>query len=139
MARKKMVKPEEMAPIESAEDRLAISLTKAGTKSAVKIRDQMMTDYLKDCLGCEVKTEDGEKKPVMQMLTESWVGTMLKNGVTSKDMLAIMKLRGEDVQKSQSVNVKINAEAKTGKTTDDFLSVISKPKAPKKKDEDGED
>lgn len=134
MGRKKIVRPEEMAKIESAENRLAIKLTKSGTRQAIKIRDRMMSDYLKECLECEVDTEYGEKESVMGIITKNWIEGMLERGVTSRDMETIMKLRGENVTKSQSVNVKIKAEAKTGKTTDEFLSTIGgeKPKKAKK-------
>lgn len=115
------LKPEEMGEIVSAEDRLAINLTKEGSKQAIKIRDRMMKDYINDAISCEQETGNGGKESVMNLITKNWIETMLKNGVTSKDMLAIMKLRGEDVQRSQSVSLKIKAEAKAEKDTEEFL------------------
>lgn len=123
MGRRKseMLRPEEMGQVGSAEDRLAIRLTKVGTKQAIQIRDRMMKDYINDALSCEVETENGEKESVMNVLTKNWFNNLMEHGVTSKDMLAIMKLRGEDVQRSQSVSLKIKAEAKAEKDTEEFL------------------
>lgn len=117
MPRKKMNRPEEMGEIEPLEDRYAISLTKEGTKEAIEIRDRLMKDYIQDVLAC--KDETG--KSVMNVLTENWIQTMLKNGVTSKDMQTIMKLKGEDVQRTQSVSLRLKAETQAKQETVDFL------------------
>ena len=70
-------------------------------------------------MSAEVDTEN--HITAEQAFVMNWFSTAMKNGVTSKDMLAYLKLRGEDVQKSQSVNVKLTADAKSVKSTDDFL------------------
>lgn len=87
-----------------------------GTREALAMKDRLMADKVKDILNCRV---DGLS--VMERLTASWLANLEENGVTSKDMLAIKKIIGEDVQKSQSVNLRLTAEASAVKSTDDFL------------------
>lgn len=112
-----MVCPEEAFKSESLENGYAVSLTKEGTTEALEIRDRLMKDYINDALSCK----DDAGKSVMNALTESWIATMLQKGVTSKDMATIMKLKGEDIQKSQSVQVKMKAEVDAKNSTIDFL------------------
>lgn len=111
---------ERVGEAESFEDRLALMMTAQGSKPALEIRGKLMKDYLKNILSCNM--EDGSS--VMDAITKNWLTTMMHNGVTTKDMVQIQKMLGEDVQRSQSVSVKINAEAKAVKSTDDFLSGI---------------
>lgn len=111
---------ERVGEAESFEDRLALMMTAEGSKKALAIRGKLMKDYVKEILACEM--DDGSS--VMDAITKNWLMTMMHNGVTTKDMVQIQKMLGEDVQRSQSVSVKINAEAKAMKSTDDFLSGI---------------
>lgn len=126
MKRSRSAEEREMMEVEkekegaSLEDRLAIALTAEGSNKALSIRNKLMKDYVKEILSRE--SEDGSS--LMGVITESWLRTMIRNGVTTKDMVQIQKMLGEDVQRSQSVSVKINAEAKAVKSTDEFLSGI---------------
>lgn len=100
----------------SLREELALAMAEDGTREALVMRDRLMADKVKDILNCRV---DGLS--VMERLTASWLANLEENGVTSKDMLAIKKIIGEDVQKSQSVNLRLTAEASAVKSTDDFL------------------
>lgn len=100
----------------SLREELALAMAEDGTREALAMRDRLMADKVKDILNCRV---DGLS--VMERLTANWLSNLEEKGVTSKDMLAIKKLIGEDVQKSQSVNLRLTAEASAVKSTDDFL------------------
>ena len=122
MARKKStptgnaVEERETAERRSLREELALAMAEDGTREALAMRDRLMADKVKDILNCRV---DGLS--VMERLTANWLSNLEEKGVTSKDMLAIKKLIGEDVQKSQSVNLRLTAEASAVKSTDDFL------------------
>lgn len=100
----------------SLREQLVLAMAEDGTREALAMKDRLMADKVKDILNCRV---DGLS--VMERLTASWLANLEENGVTSKDMLAIKKIIGEDVQKSQSVNLRLTAEASAVKSTDDFL------------------
>lgn len=117
MAKKTRLPEEnEEAERKSLREQLVLAMAEDGTKEALAMRDRLMADKVKDILNCRV---DGLS--VMERLTASWLANLEENGVTSKDMLAIKKIIGEDVQKSQSVNLRLTAEASAVKSTDDFL------------------
>lgn len=117
MAKKTRLPEEnEEAERKSLREQLVLAMTEDGTREALAMRDRLMADKVKDILNCRV---DGLS--VMERLTASWLANLEENGVTSKDMLAIKKIIGEDVQKSQSVNLRLTAEASAVKSTDDFL------------------
>lgn len=129
MARKKKAKPgleiEELdggsntSDHGSLEARLVMNLRRQNSPAGRAMAGRLMKDYVGDFLDTEVDPET--HATAMDMITANWFSTMMKNGVTSKDMQTIMKLKGEDVQKSQSVSVKLTADAKSVKSTDDFL------------------
>lgn len=117
MAKKTRLPEEnEEAERKSLREQLVLAMAEDGTREALAMRDRLMADKVKDILNCRV---DGLS--VMERLTASWLANLEENGVTSKDMLAIKKIIGEDVQKSQSVNLRLTAEASAVKSTDDFL------------------
>lgn len=117
MAKKtRLPKENEEAERKSLREQLVLAMAEDGTREALAMRDRLMADKVKDILNCRV---DGLS--VMERLTASWLANLEENGVTSKDMLAIKKIIGEDVQKSQSVNLRLTAEASAVKSTDDFL------------------
>lgn len=102
---------------------IMLRLAKENTKEAVAIRNRLMKDDIKNFL--EMETDESGLS-VMQQITLKWYTGLMENGVTTKDMVQIMKLRGEDIQKSQSVNLKLTAEAKAVKNTEEFLKEIDK-------------
>lgn len=121
--RKKSVSGENIEEIVGGGDGLDVmllrELSKKNDPSSVAMRNRLLRDTVSDIMSAEVDTEN--HITAEQAFVMNWFSTAMKNGVTSKDMLAYLKLRGEDVQKSQSVNVKLTADAKSVKSTDDFL------------------
>lgn len=104
----------------SLREELVEAMSEEGTRESLAMRDRLMADKVKDILNCRV---DGLS--VMERLTASWISNLEEKGVTSKDMLAIKKIIGEDVQKSQSVNLRLTAEASAVRSTDDFLKTAA--------------
>lgn len=94
-------------------------LSRKSDASSVAMRNRLLRDTVGDIMSAEVDTKN--HVTAEQAFVMNWFSTAMKNGVTSRDMLAYLKLRGEDVQKSQSVNVKLTADAKSVKSTEDFL------------------
>lgn len=117
-----MRKPEEEGgEIIEAGDSLYAAMSRIDTKQSRAIRGRLIGGTIEDLL--ELPVEEGSKISVRQAIAGSYIQTLLEKGVTSRDMLALQKLMGEDIQKSQSVSVKLKADG--GKETADFLKSIS--------------
>ncbi len=100
------------------ENRMVRTLAKREDRASRAMCNRLLKDKVTEMMSCEA---DESGATFEDRFVANWYGTAMKNGVTSRDMLTYLKLRGEDVQKSQSVNVKLTADAKSVRSTDDFL------------------
>lgn len=95
-------------------DRMLMAMGKETSKSSQAVRDHLVQTTMKNALA----SKDGEGVSLMERLEAVYFDGLLKNGVTSKDMLALLKLNGEDVSKTQSVKVTVNS-------TDAYLAELA--------------
>lgn len=98
-------------------EELVIELSKRNGEEVEIVKSRLMKDEMKDFL----EMRDENNISIMDRITIEWYRGLMEKGVTTKDMVQIMKLRGEDITKTQSVNLKLTGEAKAIQNTEEFL------------------
>lgn len=116
----------------SPTDRLLVALGDNPTKEGAKIRDRIITGTLQNALTAQTETGSGVKARHVDIIIAKYIAYLEDptHDVTSKDMVALMKLMGEEISKSQSVKVTVNS-------TDAYLASMAhgaEKKDPKKKE-----
>lgn len=103
-------------------DRLYLACSEMGGAEAEAMQGRIVGRTIEGML--KSRGEDGAS--MLERISAKYLMGLLREDkeITTKDMLGLQKLMGEDVQRNQSVSVKINAEAKAVKSTDEFLSGI---------------
>lgn len=97
-------------------DQIAMGLAGLGTKEAEAMKNKLVCGTLRMAL----ESKPDGKASHMQIITAKYIEHLEDPDyqVDSKDMLAMQRLMGEDISKSQRVNVTLSS-------TDDFLSQMS--------------
>lgn len=103
-------------------DRLYLACSEVGGSEAEAMQGRIVGRTLEAML----KSRGTDGASMLEKISAKYLTGLLygEREITTKDMLGLQKLMGEDVQRNQSVSVKINAEAKAMKSTDEFLSGI---------------